>query len=82
MKTSITVTSKGQVTLPAKIRRQLGVAQGGILEVDFHEVSKRMVVTRPVSFEELRKESARYLKPGTKPLVEVEGFFNTREPRL
>lgn len=82
MKTYITVTSKGQVTLPAAIRRQLGVGKGSVLEVDFSEASKRLVVTKPVSFAELRQRSARYFKSGTKPILDVDAFYNTREPRL
>ncbi len=82
MKTSITITSKGQVTLPAYVRRQMGVADGGVLQIDFNEHQQRLVVTKPVSFEDIQAEAARYVKPGTKPLKDASGFYNAREPRV
>lgn len=82
MKTSITITSKGQVTLPAYVRRQMGVAEGGVLQVDFDESRLRLVVTKPVSFEEIQAEAAKYIKPGTPPLMDVSQYYETRKPKL
>ncbi|MBI5575518.1 MAG: AbrB/MazE/SpoVT family DNA-binding domain-containing protein [Deltaproteobacteria bacterium] len=31
MKESVTVSAKGQITLPAKVRKRLGLAAGGVL---------------------------------------------------
>ncbi len=81
MRSSITVTSKGQVTLPAYVRRQMGVLDGGVLQVDFDNIHNRLVVTKPVSFEEIQSEAGTYIKPGILPLMNVGQFYETHQPK-
>lgn len=42
-----TVTAKGQITLPSKLRRQLGLKQGSILEFEAHEGELRAHKVEP-----------------------------------
>jgi AbrB family looped-hinge helix DNA binding protein len=43
-------TSKGQVVIPSKVRKQLGIKEGTYLQIDVDEVNKRLILT-PVTRE-------------------------------
>ena len=43
-------TSKGQVVIPSKVRRQLGIKDGTYLQIDVDEVAKKIILT-PVTRE-------------------------------
>lgn len=45
---SVTVSSKGQVVLPARVRKRLGLGAGSRLELVEEEDGVRLVVARPV----------------------------------
>lgn len=76
MKNTITITSKGQATIPASFRRKLGVgSSGGVLDVRFDESRGELVITKPLSVDELSKKLSTYIKPGTKPLVDVDAYY-------
>lgn len=78
MKNIITITSKGQATIPAFFRRKLGVgADGGTLDIHFNEEKKEIVITRPLSVDELGQKISGYIKPKTKPLTDVDTFYQT-----
>jgi AbrB family looped-hinge helix DNA binding protein len=83
MKTTITVTSKGQTTIPASLRHKLGLnTEGGTLDIRFDETKGELIITRPVSIDELSKTLSSYIKMGTKPLVDVDAFYQAnRESR-
>jgi AbrB family looped-hinge helix DNA binding protein len=38
-------TSKGQVVIPAKIRRKLGIKEGTYIQIDLDEANKRIILT-------------------------------------
>ena len=46
--TTMTVSSKGQIVLPANIRRRLGLMAGTQMEIIEEPDGVRLVVTRPV----------------------------------
>ncbi len=46
--TTMTVSSKGQIVLPANIRRRLGLMAGTQMEIIEEPNGVRLVVTRPV----------------------------------
>jgi len=76
MKTTITITSKGQTTLPVALRRKLGLAEsGGILYIDLDEQKGQAVITKPMSIEELSQRVSRHIKPGTKPVRNVDAYY-------
>jgi AbrB family looped-hinge helix DNA binding protein len=76
MKETITVTSKGQVTLPAEVRRKLGIPKtGGILNIHFDERTGEIILTKPVSVRELSAQVSRHIKRGTKPLADIDEFY-------
>ncbi len=83
MKNTITITSKGQATIPASYRRKLGIgANGGTLDIRFDETRGELVITKPLSIDELSQKLSSYLKPQTKPLTNVDAYFQSnREGR-
>ena len=77
------MTSKGQFTLPAGVRRAMALhKQGDKLVLDFSPASQQVVLSKPVSFEDIQAKAKTYINPGTKPLANVDALYNTREPRL
>ena len=82
MKTTLTITSKGQTTLPVAMRRQLGLdGSGGTLYVDVDEKKGQAVITKPISIEELSKRLSQNIKPGTKPVLDVDTYYQeNRKP--
>jgi AbrB family looped-hinge helix DNA binding protein len=39
------VTSKGQVVIPSKIRRELGIKEGTYLQVDMDKLTRKIIMT-------------------------------------
>jgi bifunctional DNA-binding transcriptional regulator/antitoxin component of YhaV-PrlF toxin-antitoxin module len=83
MKSTITVTSKGQTTLPAPLRRKLGLdSKGGVLNIRFDEAKNELVVSKTLSIDELSEKLSSYIKPGTRPLTDVDAYYQAnREGR-
>jgi len=76
MKNTITITSKGQATIPASYRRKLGIGEdGGTLDVRFDEAKSELVITKPLSIDELSQKLSSYIKPATKPLTDVDAYY-------
>ncbi len=57
------VTSKGQVVIPAKIRRKLGVKEGTYLHIDIDEQTKKIILT-PVTREYVNSLRGKYRGKG------------------
>ncbi len=76
MKTTLTITSKGQTTLPVALRRKLGLAKtGGLLHVDFDENKGEAVISKSMNVEELGERISSYIKPGTRPVLDVDDYY-------
>lgn len=76
MTKTITITSKGQTTLPAAIRHKLGIDKsGGVLQISFNERRGELVIKKSVSIVELSERISRHIKPGTKPLENVDEYY-------
>ena len=76
MKNTVTITSKGQTTIPAPMRQKLGLGpRGGILDIRFDEVRGELVIAKLLSIDELSKKISSYIKPETKPLTDVDTYY-------
>ena len=76
MNNTITITSKGQTTLPASIRRKFGLDKaGGVLRINFNESKGELVISKPVSISELSERVSRHIKPGTNPVENVDEYY-------
>jgi AbrB family looped-hinge helix DNA binding protein len=56
-------TSKGQVVIPAKIRKQLGIKDGTYLQIEVDAVTKQIILT-PVTREYVRSLRGKYKGKG------------------
>ena len=52
-------TSKGQVVIPSKIRKQLGIKDGTYLQIDVNALTKQIILT-PVTREYVRSLRGKY----------------------
>jgi bifunctional DNA-binding transcriptional regulator/antitoxin component of YhaV-PrlF toxin-antitoxin module len=79
MDITITVTRKGQTTLPVAVRRRLGLADsGGVLRAHLNEDTGELIITKPPSVNELSERVSRHIKPGTRPLLDVDDFYQSQ----
>lgn len=82
MKDTITITSKGQTTIPAPVRRKLGLDKGGgVLQIKFNENKNELVISKAISIDELSKKLTGYIKSGVKPLVDADAFYQANRMR-
>ncbi|MEW6286713.1 MAG: AbrB/MazE/SpoVT family DNA-binding domain-containing protein [Chloroflexota bacterium] len=56
-------TSKGQVVIPSKIRRKLGIKEGTYIQIDLDDVNKRIILT-PVTREYIHSLRGKYKGKG------------------
>ena len=52
-------TSKGQVVIPSKIRKQLGIKDGTYLQIDVNAITRQIILT-PVTREYVRSLRGKY----------------------
>lgn len=72
---TITLTSKGQITLPAQARRALGLGVSDKLEINVDIEQQTITLKRPMTLEEITARARTYLKPGQKPLENVDEYY-------
>ena len=56
-------TSKGQVVIPSKIRRELGIKDGTYLQIDVNTVTRQIILT-PVTREYIHSLRGKYKGKG------------------
>ena len=56
-------TSKGQVVIPSKIRKQLGIKDGTYLQIDVNAVTRQIILT-PVTREYVQSLRGKYKGKG------------------
>ncbi|HLO28584.1 MAG TPA: AbrB/MazE/SpoVT family DNA-binding domain-containing protein [Anaerolineales bacterium] len=56
-------TSKGQIVIPSKIRKQLGIKDGTYLQIEVDAVTKQIILT-PVTREYIRSLRGKYKGKG------------------
>jgi len=56
-------TSKGQIVIPSKIRRQLGIKDGTYFQIDVDDINKRIILT-PVTREYVHSLRGKYKGKG------------------
>lgn len=83
MKNTITVTTKGTFTMPASIRKRLGVStKGDKLAYTYDEKNERLIIEKPKDgFETLNKDLAVYVNL-KQPLINVSEHYQNRKPRI
>lgn len=64
-------TSKGQVVIPVKIRRKLGIKEGTHIQIDLDETNKRIILT-PVTREYVHSLRGKYRGKGLMKALKAE----------
>jgi AbrB family looped-hinge helix DNA binding protein len=76
MRNTLTITSRGQTTLPADIRQKLGVPRaGGTLDITYDEQRGQVIITKSLDIDELSTRLSAYVKPNTKPVLNVDEYY-------
>ena len=76
-----TVSSKGQIVIPAQLRRKLGLKPGDTVTFSNYEEGAA-VMRRRESWDEASARFNSWIEPGTTPLEDIHGYYGTRNPRL
>ena len=76
------LSTRGQVVIPADIRRSVGFQAGDQLRVTVSDDGKEVHLRRQETLDEMADRLSHYIKPGTEPLMDVRGFYDQREPRV
>lgn len=74
MKTILTISSKGQLTLPAAVRKSMGLKKGDRLEASFDDDQQRITITRIAAIADLSARVSGYAKD-TKPVTDVDAYY-------
>lgn len=56
-------TSKGQVVIPSKLRRRLGIREGTYIQIDVDDINKKLILT-PVTREYVHSLRGKYKGKG------------------
>lgn len=82
MESIITMSSKGQFTLPVAARRAMKLEEGDKLLVKLDDNAAKIILSKPESIEEISQRLTSYIKPGTKPVMNVDEYYQKhRQPR-
>ena len=84
MQYTMTITSKGQATIPVAIRKAFGITPGKTakINISLKPGHRTAVMEKPITAEEVQRRARQRLKPGIPPLLDARAFYNTREPHL
>lgn len=74
MKSTVTLSSKGQLTLPASVRALLGLRQGDRLEVSVNEANGSITIAPVMDIEELTTLVSGYARKGS-PVTDVDDYY-------
>ena len=79
---TVTLSSRGQIVIPAEVRREMGLSAGDRLTLSVSEDGSVAQLRRKETLDEMSARFRSYIKPGTPPLMDVHGFYDQRPPRL
>ena len=72
--TQITITSKGQITLPAEARRSLRLEKGDQLTISLDLATGSLILQKPQSIDELSLKISGYAKKN-EPITNVDDYY-------
>lgn len=74
------MTSKGTFTLPAKVRKELGLNKvGDSLLLQYHKKSRQVILEKPVNLKEIQRKNAAAVKAkGIKPITDLHEIREAR----
>ena len=72
---TVTITSQGQITLPAKVRRELGAKAGDKLSLNYNPLTKKIELDKSRSLDEIADELTSLIPPGVTPVTNVDEYY-------
>lgn len=75
MNKTITVTEKGQITLPVAARKAMKIRSGDKVILSYDAMNYSLKISKAPSLEELSGRLTSYIKPGTVPVTDVDAYF-------
>lgn len=75
MNKTITVTGKGQITLPISARKAMKIRSGDKVILSYDAVGYSLKISKAPSLEELSGRLTSYIKPGTVPITDADAYF-------
>lgn len=83
---TLTITSKGQTTIPAGLRKLLELnPKGDKLKLNFDPKTKKAEINKPMTIDEIQAMVQGFIKANGKkvePLLDAKAFYETREARI
>ena len=76
-----TLSSRGQLVIPAGVRELVGWRPGDQVSVIVSPDATEVSLRRKETLDEMADRLSRYVRPGTEPLLDVHGLYQMREPR-
>lgn len=80
MKATVTMSSKGQLTLPASVRAVLGLQQGDRLELSVDETNGLITIAPVIDIEELSARVSGYAMKRS-PVTDVDDYYQQNRGR-
>ena len=80
--TTATLSTRGQIVIPAEIRNLVDLKPGDKLTVDVSDDASEIRLRKKETLDEMADRLSQYVKPGTPPLLDVHGYYDQRPPRL
>jgi AbrB family looped-hinge helix DNA binding protein len=75
----VTISSKGQIVVPAKVRKAAGIELGDKLIVDFNDEAGEVRIRKAEGIEALAERFTGYLPKGKAPLMDPGAYYASRE---
>lgn len=72
-----TITSQGQITLPAPIRKALDISGSQKVTISFDQEQGTVTIAKPLSFDEITAMAKRFADPNAKPVTDVDAYYQT-----
>ncbi|MCL2679886.1 MAG: AbrB/MazE/SpoVT family DNA-binding domain-containing protein [Coriobacteriia bacterium] len=80
--TTITLSSRGQIVVPAHIRKKLGMSAGDQFVLAFDEKKKELTLQPAETIDQMSDRINSWIKPGTEPLLDTRTLYRSRELRM
>jgi len=77
-----TVSSRGQVVIPAALRKRAGLDKGDRVVFEYDSAENTIRICRAKDIDEIADRLTSYIKPGTAPLEDPSAAYAARGPRL
>jgi len=77
----VTISSKGQVVIPAKLRKRARLEKGDRIVFEYRDTDDRIEMYKLESIDEIADRLTSFIKPGKLPLENTSEFYATRDAR-